>query len=335
MIISISQEMLQNNSINDEEAEIPATDVERRMFPVPMHQHRARVDRVLAELVPELSRSYLQKLIQDQAVEVNQQCVVKPSQKVLAGDRLQVELRPTPDALAFMPEEMSLEIVYEDDALLVVNKPAGLVVHPGAGNWSGTLLNGLLAHTEKAKFLPRAGIVHRLDKDTSGLLVVAKTLEAYHGLVQLFATRDISRKYIALVKGAWEQEYRKQDREIVDPIGRDSRSKIRMAVRHDGKEAKTKIHFLAENDGYSLVECALFTGRTHQIRVHLSHIQHPLVGDGLYGGPILGEMNRQALHAFQLDFRHPISGESLIFKEKCPDDLLNVVKFAGIDISTL
>jgi 23S rRNA pseudouridine1911/1915/1917 synthase len=200
--------------------------------------------------------------------------------------------------------------------VLVVNKPVGLVVHPAAGNWSGTLLNGILFRDPKAAALPRAGIVHRLDKDTSGLMVVGRTLEAVTGLMRDIASRVVSRKYLALVHGRLKLD---QD-SIEAPVGRDPKVRVRMAVINSGKWARTDIDLVAYAEGIGAVRCTLHTGRTHQIRVHLAFRGHPLVSDELYGGrPALG-MTRQALHAAHLAFRHPVTGEKLSFDAAPPDD---------------
>jgi 23S rRNA pseudouridine1911/1915/1917 synthase len=207
--------------------------------------------------------------------------------------------------------------VHEDAHVLVVNKPAGLVVHPAAGNWSGTLLNGLLARDPAAATLPRAGIVHRLDKDTSGLMVVGRTLEGVTGLARDIAARVVHRQYIALAHGRLEHSP-----ETIDaPVGRDPRVRVRMAVVASGRPARTDVEELAFAHGIAAVRCTLHTGRTHQIRVHMAHRGHPLVADELYGGrPALG-MARQALHAQRLAFRHPVSGEALAFEVEPPADL--------------
>ena len=239
------------------------------------------------------------------------------SRKLKSGQRVRLALVPTAESLAFRPETMALSIVYEDAHLIVVNKPAGLVVHPAAGHWSGTLLNGLLAHHAAAATLPRAGIVHRLDKDTTGLMVVAKTLQAMTALVRQIAARDVRRIYLALAQGRVEWS----DASIDAPIGRDPAHRLRMAVVATGKPARTDVVRLGGRDGVTALRCRLHTGRTHQIRVHLSWRGHALVGDVLYGGkPALG-MTRQALHAAELAFVHPVDGRELAFTAPMPADL--------------
>ena len=306
-------------------------EVEWRAWSVPAAQHGMRLDRALAELVPEFSRSYLQQLIEAGAVTQDKRPLLKPAVKVRAGDQGLIELRPTPQSQAFKPEAMALELVFEDEHLLVINKPAGLVVHPAPGNWSGTLLNGLLAHDSKAAGLPRAGIVHRLDKDTSGLMVVARTRAAMDALVNLIAVRAVSRQYLALAHKPWSGPGR---RDVEAPIGRDPRNRLRMAVvdlsRQSGKLAKTSFELLQNADQGCWLRCTLHTGRTHQIRVHLASIGHPLVADELYGGAVAAGMQRQALHAFRLAFTHPVTHEALVFRAPLPPDLDHALQAWGL-----
>jgi len=246
----------------------------------------------------------------------------KPSQRVKAGDAGEIELRPTPQSQAFVPEAIPLAVVYEDEHLLVVDKPAGLVVHPAPGNWRGTLLNALLARDAAARTLPRAGIVHRLDKDTSGLMVVARTRAAMDRLVAQIAARDVTRQYIALAHRTWQGPAR---RRVDAAIGRDPRNRLRMAVvdpeRNAGKPAATVFQLLEQAQAGCALLCTLETGRTHQIRVHAAHIGHPLVADALYGGAPAAGLARQALHAFHLAFAHPVTGASLAFHAPLPQDL--------------
>ncbi len=308
---------------DDTEAESgPEPDWPRREAVVPAGIRGQRLDVFLVTLVPDFSRSYLKTLVESGLVCVDGTRVDSASRKVSTGQRVEIELKPTPQSQAFTPEAMDLPIVFEDEHMLVVNKPAGLVVHPAAGNWTGTLMNGLLAHHSGAVDLPRAGIVHRLDKDTSGLMVVGKTIQAVTALSRAIAARSVSRQYLALVHGAPPASF------TVDaPIGRDPATRVRMAVLASGKEARTDVQCLltGEIDGalqpISGVRCTLHTGRTHQIRVHLSHRKYPLVADALYGGsPALG-LTRQALHATRLALAHPVSGESMVWEAAMPLDM--------------
>jgi 23S rRNA pseudouridine1911/1915/1917 synthase len=314
----------------DDSVDIGA-EFELRQLAISAKFHSERLDRALADLIPEFSRSYIQQLIDLSGVTVNGVTIGKCSTRVKAGDVACVELRPTPQSQAFKPEVMLLDVVYEDEHLMVINKPSGLVVHPAPGNWSGTLLNGLLAHDKKAMLLPRAGIVHRLDKDTSGLMVVARTRSTMDALVQLIAARDVTRQYLALCDGAWTGD---QHREVDAPVGRDPRNRLRMAVvdleKHAGKQAKTSIELLDTTEGGSVVRCTLHTGRTHQIRVHMAHLGCPLVADETYGGVKKAGMARQALHAFRLAFTHPMTGKSMRFESDPPLDFTQALSLLGL-----
>lgn len=295
---------------------------EQRLFTVGEMQHGGRIDRALADMVPEFSRNYLRQLVEAGAVHLNGSIVRKASRSVKAGDVGVIELRATPQSQAFKPEAMDLAVVYEDEHLLVINKPAGLVVHPAPGNWTGTLLNGLLARDPEAQYLPRAGIVHRLDKDTSGLMVVARKRSVMDALVKLIAARDMSRQYLALAHRPWVGS---DERTIDAPLGRDPRNRLRMAVvdleRTPGKVAKTTFRVIQNSIQGCLVHCALHTGRTHQIRVHLSSMGHPLVSDPVYGGALAAGLVRQGLHAYRLAFNHPATGEAKVFQAPLPKDL--------------
>ncbi len=310
---------LADEVLDDAEA---GADAEWRQVSVPAASHGERLDRALAGIVPEFSRSYLQQLIAAAAVELNGVAVTKASAKVKAGDVLRIELKPTPQSQAFKPEAMALDVVFEDEHLLVINKAAGLVVHPAPGNWSGTLLNGLLARDPQAGLLPRAGIVHRLDKDTSGLMVVARKRQTMDALVAMIAERSVSREYLALAHGAWRGPAARQ---VDAPMGRDPRNRLRMAVvdleKNAGKSASTGMVLLQSEGAFCLVKCKLQTGRTHQIRVHMASIGHPLVADEVYGGKPAAGLERQALHAWRLAFVHPATGEALEFKSPLPADL--------------
>lgn len=306
-------------------------DVELRHLVFGEAQHGLRLDQALVELVPEFSRSYLQQLIDLEGVTINGKVIRKPSTRVKAADVGVVELRPTPQSQAFKPEVMALEVAYEDEHLLVINKPAGLVVHPAPGNWSGTLLNGLLAYDAGAANLPRAGIVHRLDKDTSGLMVVARSRLVMDALIRLIAAREVSRQYVALAHRPWVGV---RTREVNAPMGRDPRNRLRMAVvdlsKNPGKLARTDIELLQNGDQGCLVRCALHTGRTHQIRVHMASIGHPLVADDLYGGAVAAGMHRQALHACRLAFTHPVTFQPMVFQASLPEDLEHALNQWGL-----
>lgn len=292
-------------------------EVERRAVTIDVAGHGQRLDKVLVSLAEEFSRSHLQHLIERGEVTIDGVVATTASRRVKAGQRVEVALVPTAESRAFRPEPMALAIVFEDADIIVVDKPAGLVVHPAAGNWSGTLMNGLLAHHAGAAALPRAGIVHRLDKDTSGLMVVAKTLEAMTALVRAIAAREVHRQYLALAHG----ELATSRMTIDAPVGRDPRSRVRMAVVASGKPARTDVERVAARGGFSALRCTLHTGRTHQIRVHLASRGHPLVADPLYGGaPALG-LARQALHAARLAFDHPRGGQPMAFEARLPADL--------------
>jgi 23S rRNA pseudouridine1911/1915/1917 synthase len=294
-------------------------------------QHGARLDKALAELVPEFSRSYLQQLLGEGGVRVNGRAAAKPSARVQAGDVLSVELRPTPQSQAFRPESMPLDVVYEDEHLLVIDKPAGLVVHPAPGNWSGTLLNGLLARDPRACLVPRAGIVHRLDKDTSGLMVVARERSVMDALVRMIAAREVSRQYLAIAHRPWQGA---SPRTVQEPIGRDPRNRLRMAAvdlsLHAGKPARTDVALLDSCAQGCLVHCTLHTGRTHQIRVHMAWLRHPLVADALYGGEPAAGLGRQALHAWRLAFTHPVTGKDLVFHAPLPQDMAGALALWGL-----
>jgi len=282
---------------------------------------------MLVATVPEFSRSYLQQLLESGAVTRMGQAITKSATKVKAGEAWSIELRATPQSQAFKPESIKLQVVYEDEFLRVIDKPTGMVVHPAPGNWSGTLMNGLLGLDASLMDLPRAGIVHRLDKDTSGLMVVARTRQAMDGLVKKIAAREVKRLYLAISNNAWVGPKQKS---IDLPIGRDPANRLRMAAvdltKHAGKLALTHLHVLDQNDHGALVRCILETGRTHQIRVHMASLKMPLVGDALYGGANNPLMPRQALHAEQLAFEHPITLKPLAFRSHLPPDFLGLLE---------
>lgn len=323
-------------SVDPAEAQPPAAfedvadagpDAELRPFVIAAADHGARLDRALVALAPEFSRSYLQQLIEAGAVTLNSATVARCAHKVRAGDQGTIELRPTPQSQSFRAEAMDLKVVFEDEHLLVIDKPAGLVVHPAPGNWSGTLLNGLLARDAGAALLPRAGIVHRLDKDTSGLMVVARTRAVMDALVQRIAAREVARQYLALAHRTWSGPALRQ---VDAPIGRDPRNRLRMAVVEGGKPSVTVFERLQDCAQGCWVRATLQTGRTHQIRVHMAHIGHPLVADELYGGAPAAGLSRQALHAYRLAFEHPVNGCPLEFHAPVPADLRLALTLWGL-----
>ncbi|HKO62319.1 MAG TPA: RluA family pseudouridine synthase [Pyrinomonadaceae bacterium] len=289
-----------------------------------------RLDAYLAMHIEGWSRARLQRLIDDQDVLVNGRSV-KPSYKLRPGDEIEVELSPGPSA-NFAPEDIPLDVIYEDEQIVVVNKPAGLVVHPAAGVNSGTLANALayrFQHLSATGGAVRAGIVHRLDKDTSGLMVVAKTEQAHENLSDQFRERTVFKRYVALVYGVMKQ----QQGRIEQPIARDPRNRTRMAVVPGGREALSLYTVRRQYDTFTLVDVELKTGRTHQIRVHLSSLRHPVVGDVLYSGgrensvqdpqarAQVRKLSRQFLHAEELGFTHPTTGKLLRFVAPLPADL--------------
>ena len=284
---------------------------------VPPQPAGRRLDQVLAELLPEYSRSRIQTWIDEGQVLLDG-AAAKPKQKVWGGEMLSVVPMAHPSEVEAAPEDIPLDIIYEDEAILVLNKPAGLVVHPGSGNWSGTLLNALLHHAPQLKQLPRAGIVHRLDKDTSGLMVVAKTLQAQTDLVRQLQARSVSRIYLAVVEGDAQSEG-----SVDAPIGRHPRDRVKMAVVERGKPALTHFRVLERLPRHTLVECRLETGRTHQIRVHMQSIGHPLVGDPVYGERTL--FHRQALHATRLALVHPATGARMEWEKSMPQDMAELL----------
>ena len=311
-------------------------------FKVPGECAGMRLDQVLARLLPEYSRSRLQDWVAQGLVKLDgMPATIK--QKVWGGETIEVAPQSHPAEQPHQPEDIALNIVFEDDSILVINKPAGLVVHPGSGNWNGTLLNALLHHAPQLAEVPRAGIVHRLDKDTSGLLVVAKTVTAQTALVRQLQARTVQREYYALVYGEVARAG------TVDaPMNRHPTQRTKMAVMEDGKPAVTHYsvteRFPATSSfatsggtgqGCTLLRCKLETGRTHQIRVHLASIRHPLVGDSTYikGAQkcppemrtILAAFPRQALHAAQLGLEHPVTGEWLEWQAPLPQDMAQLL----------
>jgi 23S rRNA pseudouridine1911/1915/1917 synthase len=306
--------------------ENPSSDRDRRLT-VPGESAGLRLDQALSRLLPEFSRSRLQDWIRSGHVTVDG-APVSAKSKVWGGEIILVTPQAAPGDVIHEAEDIPLDIVFEDEEILVVDKPAGLVVHPGSGNWSGTLLNALLQHAPHLADIPRAGIVHRLDKDTTGLLVVAKTLQAQTDLVRQLQARTVSREYVAVVHGAVDG-----DGMVEAPIGRHPTNRTKMAVVATGKPAVTHYAVRASGDGWSLLDCKLETGRTHQIRVHLHSIGHPLIGDPVYAASRkhIGlpqealDFPRQALHAARLALSHPQSARPMSWQSALPDDIDSLI----------
>ena len=299
---------------------------------VPEHCAGMRLDQVLAELFSDFSRSKLQTWIKAGRVTVNGMSL-RPKDRLEGGET--VELNAVAETVnECVAEAIALEIVYEDDDLLIINKPAGLVVHPAAGNWQGTLQNALLYHDANLATVPRAGIVHRIDKETSGLLMIAKNLTAHHRLVEQLQAREIQREYIAICCGRMTA-----GGTVDEPIGRHPVDRKRNAVRDTGKPSVTHYRVMQRFTRHTQIKVKLETGRTHQIRVHMAHIRYPLVGDPVYGGrfqlpphctaefaTVLRAFRRQALHAAKLGLVHPASGEFCEWEAPVPEDMQNLLK---------
>lgn len=303
---------------------------------IPEELSGLRLDRALAKMFPEYSRARLKSWILQGNITVDGHSPMRPRDSVSGGE--QVVVRPQAEiSVTSDPEDLDLQVVYEDEDLLIVNKPAGLVVHPGAGNTRGTLMNGLLHHVPELEELPRAGIVHRLDKETSGLMLVGKSLTAHTALVRALAAREISRHYLAVCRGVLTGGGK-----VDAPIGRHPVDRLKMSVQERGKAAVTHFRVIERFRAHTYVDVALETGRTHQIRVHFAHRRNPLVGDPVYGGRLalpagataalqesLRQFRRQALHATRLKFRHPSSDKSIEQVVAPPEDfadLLNVLR---------
>lgn len=294
-----------------------------------------RLDVALQKMLPEHSRSRLQVWIKAGLVTLGDAKNATAKTKVWGGEKVTIQVPENLEENAFKPENIALNIVYEDDTLLVINKPAGLVVHPAAGNWSGTMLNALLYHFPYLADVPRCGIVHRLDKNTSGLLVVAKTLEAQTSLVRQLQARTVKREYRAIV---WGQMWR--NGKVDQPIGRNSHNRTKMAVNRMGKPAVTNYEVLERFGVHTYLRCNLETGRTHQIRVHMQFLKVPILGDPTYGigniipHKLMGEplkeailsFNRQALHAVKLGLIHPKTGEFIEWQIELADDMKHLIE---------
>ncbi|MFC4655238.1 23S rRNA pseudouridine(1911/1915/1917) synthase RluD [Rheinheimera marina] len=298
---------------------------------VPDHLFGKRLDQVLAEMFPDYSRSRIKDWILADWVQVNGRVCNTPREKLMGGEAIQIDAQ-LPDDERFEAEAIDLTIVYEDEHILVINKPAGLVVHPGAGNPEGTLLNALLHHCPTIAEVPRAGIVHRLDKDTTGLMVVAKTIPAQVHLVDAMQNREITREYEAICHGIMTA-----GGTVDEPIGRHPTKRTHMAVTTSGRPAVTHYRVMEKFRAHTRLRLRLETGRTHQIRVHMTYINHPLVGDPVYAGrprpprkaseELLGifrSFKRQALHAAMLRLAHPITSEIMEWHAPIPDDMVQL-----------
>ncbi|MFD0966131.1 23S rRNA pseudouridine(1911/1915/1917) synthase RluD [Seminibacterium arietis] len=296
------------------------------------HQAGQRLDQTLAELFPDYSRSRLKTWIESELVKVNGQIQSIPRSKIYGNESIEINV-DIEDETRFQPENLPLNIVYEDEHILVINKPKDFVVHPGAGNGSGTLLNALLFHYQTIAEVPRAGIVHRLDKDTTGLMVVAKTIPAQTKLVRDLQKRKITREYEAVAYGIMTQ-----GGTVDEPMSRHPTKRTHMAVHPLGKPAVTHYRIMERFRNYTRLRLRLETGRTHQIRVHMAHIAHPLLGDQTYGGrprppknaseqflTALNQFKRQALHAVMLRLHHPITGELMEWYAPLPEDFVNLI----------
>lgn len=297
-----------------------------------------RLDQTIAQMFPDYSRSRLKDWILAGNVQVNGEVTTKARTKLLGGETIDI-LAEVETEVHHEAQKIELNIVYEDEDILVINKPAGLVVHPGAGNPDGTVLNALLHHCPEQDKLPRAGIVHRLDKDTTGLMVVAKSIAAQTNLVESLQAREITREYEAIANGVMTAGG------LVDePIGRHATKRTHMAVTHSGRPSVTHYRVMEKYRLHTRLRLRLETGRTHQIRVHMSHITHPLVGDPVYGGrprppkgasedlrELLRGFKRQALHAAMLSLYHPISGELMTWHAPVPDDMLEIAAALKLD----
>lgn len=300
-----------------------------------------RIDQALAQLFSEYSRGQLTKWIKAGDVLLNQQ-ICRPKDAVRTGDQIEIAAQQIIHDDNWKAESIELDIIYEDDDVLIINKAAGMVVHPGAGNQNGTMVNALLAHAPQLTHIPRAGIVHRIDKDTTGLLMVAKSLQAHHSLISQLQERTVVREYQAIACGMFTA-----GGTVDAPVGRHHIDRKRMAVSQNGKPAVTHYRIEERFRAHTHLRCKLETGRTHQIRVHMAHIRHPLLGDPLYGGRFktpkgmtdsclaaLQNTRRQALHAGLLGFDHPTTGEAVSWQIPLPDDMQRLLELLRIDAAS-
>lgn len=307
---------------------------------IPESCHGLRLDQALAQLFPDFSRGQLSKWVKAGEVSVNDK-PLRPRDAVRSGDVIMIDAELIVQDESWEAEEIALDVVYEDDEVLILNKPAGMVVHPGAGNHAGTLVNALLSHAPALTHVPRAGIVHRIDKMTTGLLMVAKTLQAHNSLISQLQARSVLREYQAVISGVLTAGGR-----VDEPIGRHHIDRKRMTVTDSGKPAVTHYRVAERFRAHTHIRCKLETGRTHQIRVHMAHIRHALVGDPVYGGRFklakgmsevaregLKKFRRQALHAGSLGFEHPATGEMMQWEVAIPDDMHALIQLLHEDLT--
>lgn len=299
-----------------------------------------RLDQALAKMFPDFSRGQLTKWIKAGDVSVDE-ALLRPRDSVIGGENVVIETILQSQDESWTAEAIELDIVHEDDDVMIINKPAGMVVHPGAGNQQGTLVNALLAHAPQLANIPRAGIVHRLDKSTTGLLMVAKTLQAHNSLVSQLQARTVQREYQAVAIGVMTA-----GGTVDEPIGRHHIDRKRMAISQTGKPAITHYRVEQRFRAHTHIRCKLETGRTHQIRVHMAHIRHPLIGDPVYGGrfkipkgmsetcrDIVQSFRRQALHAGILGFKHPATGKDVSWHAELPEDMSQLLNALMLDTS--
>ncbi|WP_417511639.1 23S rRNA pseudouridine(1911/1915/1917) synthase RluD [Methylophaga sp.] len=305
---------------------------------IPENLMGMRIDQALAKMFPEYSRGQLTKWLKAGDVLVNGQ-LLKPKESIQGGEKVTIGTELQVQDESWQPETIALDIIYEDDDVIIINKPAGMVVHPGAGNHQGTLVNALLAHAPQLANIPRAGIVHRIDKATTGLLMIAKTLTAHNSLVSQLQARTVKREYLAVACGVFTA-----GGTVDEAIGRHNVDRKRMAVSATGKPSVTHYRVEQRYRAHTLIKCKLETGRTHQIRVHMAHIRHPLLGDPVYGGrlkqakgmtetcrEVIHNFRRQALHAGLLGFVHPTTGEEVSWQIDLPEDMQQLVDALAAD----
>jgi 23S rRNA pseudouridine1911/1915/1917 synthase len=296
---------------------------------IPPEAAGKRLDQALSQLLPDYSRARIQDwILQGNVLLDGSKC--RPKDKVKGNEQVEIQLELQPEG-EWLPQDIPIDVVYADDDIIVVNKPIGLVVHPGAGVPDGTLVNALLHYDKNLEKLPRAGIVHRLDKDTSGLLVVARSIKAHTSLIGQLQTKSMQREYDAIVNGEMIS-----GGTVNANIGRNPKNRLKMAVVEGGKPAVTHYRVKEKFAKYTYIHCQLETGRTHQIRVHMAHIGHPLLGDALYGirgDSLKQKLRRQALHAVRLTLKHPANGEEMTFEAPLPKDMQEILEILRHDQS--